>query len=413
MVVLLLLLGCTGGRPQTAAPIETPPAELPKQLRTRQVVVTLAPATPEQWALLATALAHAHDVQQVGAFPLASIGVQCLVFQVPTDRALEDVIQRLAADPRVESVQLNQVFHGLATLHNDPYANLQYGAQAIRADRAHPRATGKGVQVAVVDTGVDVEHPDLAGRVIKTANFVDGGEQTFQQDRHGTAVAGVIAARADNAVGIFGIAPEAELIAVKACWHRTPSAPEALCSSWTLAKAIDFVLHTEARVLNLSLAGPPDALLSRLLSTAVTRGITVSAAVLEDETRWPGFPASLHAVLATRASNPQGQVQGLPRQHNLPLLVAPGIDIITTTPHQTYDFLSGSSLAAAHVSGVVALLLEHAPQLTPARIQTLLRTAAAPPPPTAFHSPRTFQAGLGVVDACSALEQLLYRPICQ
>jgi subtilisin family serine protease len=205
---------------------------MPKQLLARQVIVTLAPASPEQWARSTTTLVQTHRLTQVGAFPLASLRVQCVVFQIPEERSLEEVIARLSADPLVESVQPNQFFQSVDTpVHNDPYARLQYGVRAVRADLAHRTATGKGVRIAVVDTGVDVEHPDLQGRVIKTANFVDGGEQNFNQDSHGTAVAGVIAARADNDIGIFGVAPEADLLALKACWQRAPDAQQALCSS--------------------------------------------------------------------------------------------------------------------------------------------------------------------------------------
>src|SRR5215467_7199362 len=140
--IALVMVGCAGVFPSTAPPGE---AEVPKQLQQRQVIVTLAPATPEQWARLATALAQTYGVRQVGAFPLTSLGVQCVVFQIPAERALEEVLTRLAADPRVESVQLNQVFEGLGSIHNDPYAPLQYGAQTLRADLAHHQATGKGV----------------------------------------------------------------------------------------------------------------------------------------------------------------------------------------------------------------------------------------------------------------------------
>ena len=151
----------------------------------------------------------------MGAFPLLSLGVQCLVFQIPEGRAVDEVMARLAADPRVALVQPNQVFQGLHAAHNDPYATLQYGARAIRADLEHRWATGHGVKVAVVDTGVDTKHPDLHGRIIRTINFVEGGERTFARDSHGTAVAGVIAATADYEVGIFGIAPQADIVVAR------------------------------------------------------------------------------------------------------------------------------------------------------------------------------------------------------
>jgi subtilisin family serine protease len=174
---------------------------LPRQLQERQLIVTLAPATPEVWATLAKELSGEYGLDQVGAFPLTSLGVQCVVFQVSENRPFDAVLAQLTVDPRVESVQQNQFFQGLGALAGDPYASLQSGPRAIHADRAHAWVTGRGVRVAIVDTGVDTNHPDLTDRVVKTINFVEGGEKTFTSDYHGTAVAGVIGARAANGKG--------------------------------------------------------------------------------------------------------------------------------------------------------------------------------------------------------------------
>ena len=138
-----------------------------------------------------------------------------------------------------------------------PHFNM--APRLVRADLAHRWATGKGVHVAVIDTGVETGHPDLLGQIGLTATFVEGGEQTFDQDHHGTAVAGVIAARADNGIGTFGIAPGVTLTALKACWPPTPGTAEALCSSWTLQRAVNTAIEARVQLLNLSLAGPPDS----------------------------------------------------------------------------------------------------------------------------------------------------------
>lgn len=401
------ILGCaTMLRP--SEPVETRNVRIPRQFQDRQVIVTLAPAAPEHWARVAQALAKSYNLPQVGVFPLSSLGVQCVVYQVPADRPFEELMRRLAADPRVESVQANQAFEGLGDAHQDPYAPLQRGARAIRADLAHRWATGKGVRIGLIDTGIDTAHPDLQGRILKTANFVEGGEASFAQDSHGTAVAGVIVASADNTVGIFGIAPEAQILAVKACWHRTPGVRTAVCSSWTLAKAIDYAMLEQVQVLNMSLAGPPDALLARLLDTALRRGMTVVAAALEDGQEAPGFPASLESVIAVRVGDGTRPEAHRPAGRSTPLLAAPGTDVLTTVPGQAYDFFSGSSLAAAHVSGVVALLLEHQPQLTPRHIHTLLHAAVRP----VRVASETAYAPPPLVDACAALMDLLRQPTC-
>ena len=394
-----LMVGCAGraGFPlmsQTAA------EAAPKQLRERQLIVTLAAEAESHWPLFTRELGADYGLRLVGEFPLSSIRVQCIVFEVPSGKPLDVVLDEVAADPRVESVQINQVFAGLGSVHTDPYAPMQHGAELIRADTAHGVSTGRGVRIAIVDTGVDKGHPDLRGQIMQVANFVENGERSFSQDLHGTAVAGIIAARADNDIGIFGIAPEAQILAEKACWYP-PGDTQAVCSSWTLAKAIDFAITTSVQVVNLSLTGPVDRLLGRLIETATGRGIVVVAAVAEPQAPGPGFPASMENVIAVGASDDKGRMPLPQWRANKDILAAPGFEILTTAPQDGYDFSSGSSVATAHVSGVIALLLEKQPRLRPAEIVGLLTAAGS-----------ASANEIGVVDACSALAKLMQRPSC-
>ena len=396
----LLSAGCSGLVLQEGIGEET--EALPRQLQARQLIVTLAPATPEVWATLAKELSGEYGLDQVGAFPLASLGVQCVVFQVNENRPLDDVLVQLTADRRVESVQQNQFFESLGAFAGDPYGSLQYGPRAVHADRAHAWVTGRGVRVAIVDTGVDTNHPDLRNRVVKTINFVEGGEETFTSDRHGTAVAGVIGARADNRIGMYGIAPDADLLAVKACWHRRPATSQAWCSSWTLAKAIDFAIVERVRVLNLSLAGPADPLLRRLIVKAISeKSITVVAAVMERGDPALSFPANLSTVIAVIASDAQGRVRARVGKQPTPL-AAPGVEVLSTVPHGAYDFFSGSSFATAHVSGIVALLLEGNPQLSPREVRDLLIDSGHA---VNGNDPET--VSVRQVDACAALRRIV------
>lgn len=409
--ITVIILGCTSAfqsAPRTPEPEPEKDADSPARVMMRQVIVTLPPAPPTQWASLAKTLSQTYRLPQVGAFPLSSLGVQCLVFRIPPERSLQDVAKRLAADPRIESVQFNSIFQGLATVYNDHYAKLQYGAQVIRADRAHRLSTGKGVKIAVIDTGVAVDHPDLQGRIVQTANFVKGGEQTFAQDRHGTAVTGVIAARANNAIGIFGVAPEADIVAIKACREQESGSRQAICSTWALAQAIDHAILEQVQLLNLSLAGPPDPLLLRLLTVAFDRDIVVVAAAKEQEEQQLSFPASLDSVIAVLASDTHGNVRLASGATRPSLLAAPGVDILTTAPRNSYDFFSGSSLAAAHVSGIVALLLAREPTLSPLQLRALVSTTAQP----AHVASSTESTSVGLVDACAALAKLLYLQTC-
>jgi subtilisin family serine protease len=342
----------------------------------------------------------------MGSFPLRSIGLECVVFQVAPDRSIVELLASLAGDPRVALAEENQVFRGLAQPRAEPAGSLGYGAALIHADAAQRTRTGKGIRVAVVDTGVAKDHPGLHGRIVATQNFVDGGERSFERDRHGTAVAGVIAAGGDGA-RVHGIAPDAEVLAIKACWYVGADEGTALCSSWTLAKALDFAITAGAHIVNMSLSGPVDELLARLIARAHEQGmITVAAAAEEGDA--PGFPASQPRVIAVLASDDRGQVRLPAWTAQADALVAPGVDILTTVPSDGWDFLSGSSLAAAHVTGVVALLREQSPRLAAGEaLDVLKRTARAMP-----RDVREPAREVGLVDACAALARLMGVASC-
>jgi subtilisin family serine protease len=282
------------------------PAEGPKQLQPGQVVVALAAGAAGPSAAVRQAIAREYDVAERGSFPLASIGLECVVFQVGAGRSVPELLARLARDPRIVLAEPNQVFRGRAGPTAAPPEPLAYGAALIHADAAQRTRTGRGIRVAVIDTGVARDHPGLHGRVTAAQNFVEGGEVGFDRDRHGTAVAGVVAAGGATARA-RGVAPDADVLALKACWYDGGAAGTALCSSWTLAKALDHAIGAGARIVNMSLSGPRDELLARLVARAHERGmITVAAA--DDGEDGPGFPASLPSVLAVLASDDRGRV---------------------------------------------------------------------------------------------------------
>lgn len=305
----------------------------------------------------AKAIAEEYNLRVVSEWPMPALGVHCFVMELPQGITLRRIAARLGNDERVEWAQPMQVFWVLG--HTDPYYALQTSARTLRLEELHRVATGKGVRVAQIDSGVDLAHPDLVGQISTAQNFIDGNP--YRAEHHGTAVAGVIVAKADNGVGIVGVAPDASLMPLRACWE-TPGAA-ALCSSFTLAKALQFALRHDARIVNLSLTGPADELLARLVDRAIAQGVTVVAAVDPDRADG-GFPASHPGVIAAFASNTPRAVAHA--------LSAPGQDVLTTTPDGSWGFVSGASIAAAHVTGVVALLLQRSPDLRPGSISALL-----------------------------------------
>ena len=399
---LILALGCAGAPAGAPADTERPagtsastaPAPTAPAPTDQQVMVTYAAAPPAIWARNTAEIAQQYRLSFVLAWTLASLGEQCVIFEIPRGRSAREVIRRLSSDPRVSLAQTIETFTTQGT-GGDPYAHLQHSSQTLRLDLAHRWATGKGVRIAVVDTGVDFYHPDLRGRVVKAQSFVDHGEKGFTSDIHGTAVTGLIAATANNDIGIVGVAPGAEIYALKACWQQPPGAREAVCNSYTLAKAVDFAILQGVQVLNFSLAGPSDPLLGRLISQALSRGIVVVAA--DGGTTTQGFPAGYKGVIGIMGSDDLSGGPTVPAGHgSLATLAAPGVEVLTTVPHGSYDFFSGSSMAAAQVSGIAALLLERNPKLTPPELAAIIHKTARPLSP----------ATIGEVDACAAVASL-------
>ena len=183
------------------------------------------------------------------------------------------------------------------TAYNDPYIGLQHGFAAIEAGAAQQWSRGEGVSVAIIDTGVEVGHPDLVGRVAAARNFIDNDMSSFETDRHGTGVAGIIGADANNNLGIVGVAPSARLQIYKACQPLQPHSLEAQCNSFTLALALDAAIEAHAQIVNLSLGGPADPLLAQLVSFGQRRGMVFVGAVPEDG-RLDGFPLGIAGVIA-------------------------------------------------------------------------------------------------------------------
>jgi hypothetical protein len=401
---ILLWLGCA--TTASREPAAKNPGLGEEEQRQHQVMAILHQVPPTLWRREMVELAGAFDLKVVLAWEVPSLEAPCVIFEAPHHVAVEEIAESLAGDHRVELAEPIRFFRLLEGSYNDSHYHLQHGAETLGIEKAHRWSTGKGVPVAVVDTGVDVAHPDLQGQVVGVQNLVGGEDSSFTGDVHGTAVVGIIAARADNREGIVGVAPEAKVLALKACWQSEHSPSQALCNTYTLVRALDLAIRARTKVVNLSLAGPEDPILARLLTKAIDQGTVVIAAIDEASSEGPGFPASVDGVIGVGVADPPGPSTDSRRHHNSDL-VAPGIDILTTVPRSAYDFLSGSSLAAAHTTGVVALLLERQPDLTPSQVASLLRDTAIQTPP------RPNPGGsLHVVNACAALVELIGSGSC-
>ena len=352
----------------------------------------------KRYAISATASRHARAVareyglETVDDWPIRALSVYCFVFRVPEDRSRESVIELLQADSRVESAQALQEFRtgtSQEIVYDDTYAGMQHGLEQLNVASAHAASTGSGVRIAVIDGSADVEHEDLHGRITSVRDFTESVSAADLE--HGTAIVSVIGASANNARGIVGVAPEAEIELLVACW-RDADAEKTVCDSFSLAKALDAAADDPAQVLNMSLVGPYDPLLGRLIDHVHRLGTVIVAADGISPSPHENFPASLTSVIAVGVSGTEPDDFAVTHVSTSvsARLFAPGLRVMVATPNDSYDFRSGASIAAAHVSGVIALLLSYEPALGGDRIEALLQTSQSVRDPSS-------------VDACRAL----------
>jgi hypothetical protein len=335
-------------------------------------------------------LADQHHLRIVDDWPMPVIGVDCFVMERQSGTEADAVLAALARDPRVAWAQPVNLFHGQDG--GDPLYPIQPDGKFWHLGELHRVSTGRGVRIAVIDSGVDVRHPDLARQVELQENFVEEGDTP--PELHGTAVAGIVAAREGNGVGIAGVAPDARLLALRACWQAQGKGT--LCSSFTLAKALNFAILHDARIINLSLGGPADRLLDTLVGAAQDHGTTVVGA-LDPARPAGGFPASSKGVIIAAA-----QPGALPAGARLAFL-APGTDVPTCQPGARWGLVSGSSYAAAHVSGLVALLAQLRPSASPGELEQAIVAGNRPAriKPVGNRGART-EIG-GTIDACATI----------
>ncbi len=323
------------------------------------------------WRLRVTQqLAEKYHLTELSAWPISELGMYCIAFLVSESDVVEQVLQKMSVDNTIDLAQKMQIYQTQAH-YSDPYFKLQRHMHDMQISELHKHSTGKNISIALVDTGVDHHHPELQGQVTEIRDYVEESSPTFTDDIHGTAIAGVMVARTDNNTGIVGIAPNAKLFALKACWPLGKGEIQAICNSFTLAMAINTAIKLGAHVLNLSLTGGYDPLIEKLLNIAIEKDMIIVVAKSELHGKKRNFPASLPGVIAVSQTETV-----TPNHSETNAVFAPGQDILTTLPHASYDFISGSSLSAAHISAIVALLLENNQQLKPEELKILLKSKA-------------------------------------
>jgi flagellar hook assembly protein FlgD len=291
------------------------------------------------------------------------------IFLVGTNNAsLKDLVAKLKNDRLIEFVGLNYVYNS-TYIPKDPNYKDQWYLPKINAPYAWNQTRGSGqITVAVVDSGVDIQHADLKGKIVRPYNAVTDGT-SFSPADHGTHVAGIIAATM-NRTGIAGIAPQVRLMPVNVF-----SGDGAYTSD--VIKGIIYAVDHGADVINLSLGGYGyDPGLHYAVNYAYNHGVVVVAAAGNDDTDSDVYPAAYEEVIAVSAVDKDDNITFFSNYGNYIDLSAPGEAIYSTLPHNRFGFMDGTSMAAPVVSGVAALVLSKNPYLSVSQVRDILFRSA-------------------------------------
>jgi subtilisin family serine protease len=287
----------------------------------------------------------------------------------------EAIIDNLGQQPDVLYVEHNYVIGG--SLHpNDPdYNNPSkvYAPQTIGAESAWDITTGnQGIIVAVLDTGLSLSHPELANSLVPGYDFVNEDSDPSDDNGHGTHVAGIIAGAMNNSLGTTGLAPSAKVMPVKVLNSANQG-------TWAdVASGITYAVDHGARVINMSLGGSTDSqVLYDAIRYAAAHGVFIAVAAGNSATDAPFFPAYYDETMSVIATQPGDTRWTLSNYGSKVDVAAPGASIWstywTTTDPNTYQFMSGTSMAAPHVSALAGLLLSNRPDLGAADVRDLIK----------------------------------------
>jgi subtilisin family serine protease len=355
-------------------------------------------------------LARAHQLDPVRGDPIPLLDARMQVFHIRGGRPVNQVVSALSSDGRVISAQPNFLYRHQGQSGAARPAGGQYSAEKLGLPSAHKLSQGRGVVVAVIDSAIDASHPDLRDAVIASYDAVGSlgrendarggaiaGVSDGAIDTHGTAIAGVIRARGYAS----GVAPGARLLSVRAFSTRgAGGGPEA--TSAALVRAIQWSVDNGANVLNMSFTGPQDAAVEKAIARALTRNvITVAAAGNGGPDAPAAYPAAYSNVIAVTAVDRRDRIYAQANRGHYIAIAAPGVDILAPADGGAYEFFTGTSFAAAEVSGVMALLLERRKLNPGAAREVVTRTAESLPFDVSEE-----EAGAGRINAYESLMAL-------
>ena len=344
-------------------------------------------------------LARRHGLERLRSQNFPLIGATIGLFRIVDRRPAETVSRELAADADVRSVQPNFRYvlqdQKAALTEGDPG---QYAVAELRLPEAHKLADGANVTIAVIDSGIDTKHPELADSIADSFDALGSKEGPHV---HGTGVAGAIVAHAR----LTGSAPAARILAIRA-FGKTSSGAES--TSFVILKGLDYAAAHGAQIVNMSFAGPKDALVERGIAALAGKGIVMVAAAGNAGAKSPPlYPAANANVIAISATDAQDRLFTASNRGGYIAVAAPGVDLFLPAPDEKYQITSGTSFSAAYVSGLAGLMLERDPALKPEQLRAILMKTARD-----LDSPgRDDLFGAGEADAFAAVSAIGAAPV--
>ncbi len=272
-------------------------------------------------------------------------------------------------------VQLKAIIHlpngGRPSSHVDLSERIPWGISAIQAPKLWPKTKGQGIRIGIVDTGVDFSHPDINSSLYRGVNLLNRYQLPIDDNGHGTHIAGTLVA-SNAATGIRGVAPRASLYPIKAFDH------DGAAYVSDIILAIHWCITNRMNIINMSFGMDSySSALHNAVKLAYERDIIIVASAGNQAKRnIIDYPARFPQTVAVGATNKGNRIAAFSNQGGLVDVYAPGEAIYSTWIHGQYNELSGTSMATAHVSGVIALLLAKKPTMTAAKIKEILTRSA-------------------------------------
>jgi subtilisin family serine protease len=358
------------------------------------------------------AVAQQLGVTVVASQSLNASGRTLYQFRSADGSDVSDVIRRLEQNNIVASAQPNYVYRvaqatPAALPREEPVQKeseeraplptgdqTQYVIDKLGLPALHKESRGRDVTIAVIDSEVDGKHPDLQPAIKERFSPAGGASAPHS---HGTGMAGAIVSK----YRLLGVAPEANVIAIRAFDDKNASAE---ATSFQILQGLDHAIQKGVRVINMSFAGPYDVMLERKLKEAHDKGIILVAAAGNAGPKSPPlYPAADPNVIAVTATDANDQPFKMANQGKHVAIAAPGVDILVPAPNDAYQLTTGTSVATAHVSGIIALMLEKRPDLSPDDVRAILAGTAKPLPGT-----KPVQTGAGLINPAQAMD---YEPV--